>query len=79
MPFLIPGVGKQGGSAKNIADILRRTGNDLRIHRINSSSAINYAYEKDNTRDYAAAVKAMQDLIREMGPLDARPSRAELD
>ena len=70
VPFLIPGVGKQGGSAKEVTDILRRTGNELALHRINSSSAINYAWEKEQTDDYAgAAVRALKRLIDEIGPL----------
>ncbi len=70
VPFLIPGVGKQGGSAKEVVDILRRTGNDLAIHRINASSSINYAYQDEKTTDYAgAAVRALRKLIDEIGPL----------
>jgi orotidine-5'-phosphate decarboxylase len=70
IPLLIPGVGKQGGSATEVMDILRRTGNDPRIHRINSSSAINFACEKEGTADYAgAAVRALKKLIDEIGPI----------
>ena len=70
VPFLIPGVGKQGGSAREVADILRRTGNDLALHRINASSSINYAYQDEKTTDYAgAAVRALKKLIDEIGPL----------
>jgi len=70
IPILIPGVGDQGGSAKDVMDILRRTGNDPRIHSINSSSGINYAYKKEGTDDYAgAAVRALKRLIEEIGPI----------
>jgi len=68
VPFLIPGVGAQGGSAKEVVSALKKTKNELAIHRINSSSGINYAYEKSNTKDYAdAAVKAIEELNGEIG------------
>jgi len=68
VPFLIPGVGKQGGSAAEVAAALKKTGNDLSIHRINSSSGINFAYEKKGTDDYAgAAVEAIKELNKEIG------------
>lgn len=58
-PLLIPGVGAQGGSAKETANILRTVwGESLPLHRINSSSAIAYAYKKAGTDDYAGAALA---------------------
>ncbi len=69
-PLLIPGVGAQGGSAAEVAAVLRKTGGDIRIHRINSSSGISYAYEKSGTSDYAgAAEKAVRELNAEIGAL----------
>ncbi|MFA4908009.1 MAG: orotidine-5'-phosphate decarboxylase [archaeon] len=66
-PYLIPGVGGQGGSAKEVFSVLSKKGN-AGIHRINSSSAINYAYEKNNDSDYAgAAVNALKELNNEIG------------
>ena len=64
VPFLIPGIGKQGGSLEEVVAALRRSGTDLRIHRINASSDINWAYEKEgNPNDYAgAAVRALQKM-----------------
>lgn len=75
IPLLIPGVGDQGGSAQEVVRVLRETGNELAIHRINSSGGINYAYEKEpdpaRRADYAgAAVRALQKLIKEIGPLE---------
>jgi orotidine-5'-phosphate decarboxylase len=68
--FLIPGVGGQGGSAVDVMNVLRKTGNEIAIHRINSSSAINYAYQKEGTDDYAgAAVRALKKLNEEIGKL----------
>ncbi len=67
VPLLIPGVGAQGGSAKEAATILKQLG-DITIHRINSSSGISYAYERFKTDDYAsAAVRAIRELNAEIG------------
>ena len=66
IPLLIPGVGSQGGNAKEIMEILKNSGTDLKLHRINSSSEINYAYEKAKSKDYAScAVEALSKLIEE--------------
>jgi orotidine-5'-phosphate decarboxylase len=67
IPFLIPGIGKQGGSLKEVIEALRKSGTDLRIHRINASSSINYAWEKENKpKEYAmAAVKEVKRMNEE--------------
>jgi len=68
VPLLIPGVGSQGASAGEVVEVLKKTSNDILIHRINSSSGINYAYMKKNTSDYAmAAVDAIEILNKEIG------------
>lgn len=68
IPLLIPGVGSQGGSVRDVVNALKSTGNDLALHRINSSSAINFAYIQQNTDDFCgASVKAMKELIHEIG------------
>ena len=70
IPLLIPGVGSQGGSAKEVVEVLRKTKNDILVHRINSSSGINYAYIENDTSDYAkAAVDALENLNNEIGAL----------
>ncbi|MBI3036410.1 orotidine-5'-phosphate decarboxylase [Candidatus Woesearchaeota archaeon] len=70
IPLLIPGVGAQGGSAREVAAVLRKVGNDVRIHRINSSSGISCAYEKYGGSDYvSAAVKEVEKLNSEIGAL----------
>jgi orotidine-5'-phosphate decarboxylase len=62
IPLLIPGIGSQGGNIKDVVDIFKQY-SDMRIHRINSSSAINYAYKKYKKLHYAeAAAKALKDL-----------------
>ena len=68
MPLLIPGVGEQGGSAREVVNALKNAGVDLSLVRINSSSGINYAYLKEGTEDYAgSAVRALKKLNDEIG------------
>ena len=62
IPLLIPGVGSQKGDLKEVIKILKRFP-EKRIHRINSSSAINYAYKTSSTSNFGeAAVKALENL-----------------
>ena len=68
VPLLIPGVGAQGGSASDVTAAMKKAGYDLGIARISSSSGINYAFEKQETEDFAgAAVKAIKELNKEIG------------
>ncbi len=67
IPLLIPGVGTQGGSLAEVMKALKACP-DFTIHRINSSSAINYAYKKKPGMGYAeAAVEALDFLNTEIG------------
>lgn len=70
IPLLIPGVGAQGGSIRDVIAALKKTENDLALHRINSSSGITYAYEKeglDSTGDWAgAAVREVERMNRKI-------------
>ncbi len=64
--LLIPGVGSQGANAADIMEILGKLKTDIRLHRINSSSAITYAYEKKGSKEFAPhAVEALAKLIDE--------------
>ncbi len=67
IPFLIPGVGTQGGSVAEVMAVLRKCP-DVKIHRINASSSINYAYKtfKDMKYDDAAA-EALKQMNEEIG------------
>ncbi|VVC02070.1 Orotidine 5'-phosphate decarboxylase [uncultured archaeon] len=69
IPLLVPGVGAQGTSASMVARTLRTVWLDaFPIHRINSSSAIAYAYRKKGTADFVgAALAEIQKLNREIG------------
>jgi len=69
VPFLIPGIGAQGGSLEAVLGILKK-GGDIRIHRINSSSGINFAYKKYEGMHYAdAAVRALDELNGEISAI----------
>lgn len=66
IPLLIPGVGSQGGDLEEVVRTLASKGS-WRIHRINSSSAINYAYKRFEGLHFAeAAVKALRELNNEI-------------
>lgn len=67
IPFLIPGVGAQGGSASEVIGALKAAGSSIGIHRVNSSSGINFAYIEEKTDDFAgAAVRAIRKLDDEI-------------
>jgi orotidine-5'-phosphate decarboxylase len=57
--LLIPGIGSQGGDIGGTMQILMQYP-DINIHRINSSSEINYAYKKTGTDYGSAAVEALK-------------------
>jgi orotidine 5'-phosphate decarboxylase subfamily 2 len=64
-PFLIPGIGAQGGDLKNTLEML---GTSVPIHRINASSSIAYAWEKKGGSPAKAALaeaEALNSEIRE--------------
>lgn len=66
VPLLIPGVGTQGGRVDELVPILKKSP-DIRIHRINSSSAINYAYKRYKDVSFPeAAVRALEELNTEI-------------
>ncbi|MBU0535373.1 MAG: orotidine-5'-phosphate decarboxylase [Nanoarchaeota archaeon] len=68
VPLLIPGVGAQGGSATDVVKALKASGNELNIHRINSSRGLIYAYQKEGTDDFAgAAAKVVKNMNKEIG------------
>ncbi len=70
IPLLIPGVGAQGGEASDVAEVLRKSGSNMKMHRINSSRGICYAFEKDGSNDYvSSAEKAVKELNKEIGKL----------
>ncbi len=64
--LLIPGVGSQGGSLAEVLNIVK-TYSDYRIHRINSSSGINYAYKNQDCIHFTeAAVNELKNLNEEI-------------
>jgi orotidine-5'-phosphate decarboxylase len=59
LPLLIPGVGAQGASAREAAQVLKSVWPEaFPLHRINSSSAIAYAHRKKGTDDFVGAALA---------------------
>ena len=59
LSLLIPGVGAQGASAAETAKVLRSVWAEaMPLHRINSSSAIAYAYKKAGNEDFIGAALA---------------------
>ncbi len=72
IPVLIPGVavtgvsGGQGGSIADVVRAMRNAGSPIQLHLINSSSGINYAYEKySNLTPADASVKALEEMFQE--------------
>ena len=69
IPFLIPGVGAQGGSIEDVMKVINKS-LDVRIHRINASSSINYAYKTYKNMKYDdAAIEALKQMNDEINGL----------
>ena len=73
VPVLVPGIaiaGVSGGQAGSVAEVyqaIREAGSDRDLHLINSSSGINYAYEKFPSLSAAeASVQALEELCEEI-------------
>lgn len=73
VPVLIPGIavagvaGGQTGSVAEVYQAIRDAGSDPALHLINSSSGINYAYEKFPALTPAeASLQALEDLCEEI-------------
>jgi len=59
VPFLIPGIGSQGGDLEMVMDAIKA---NPAIHRINASSSIAYAYAKTDGNPADAALKEAEKL-----------------
>ncbi len=59
VPFLIPGVGAQGGDLEMVMDAISA---NPAIHRINASSSVAYAFEKSGAKPADAALKEAEKL-----------------
>jgi orotidine-5'-phosphate decarboxylase len=73
VPVLIPGIaiagvsGGQTGSVSEVYQAIQDAGSDASLHLINSSSGINYAYEKfPSAKPAQASVNALEELIGEI-------------
>jgi len=71
LPMLVPGVGSQGASAGQTAKVLRSVWQEtFPLHRINSSSAIAYAYRNKQASDYVgAALEEIKRMNSEIGKI----------
>ncbi|MCX8195300.1 MAG: orotidine-5'-phosphate decarboxylase [Candidatus Micrarchaeota archaeon] len=71
VPLLIPGVGSQGASAGETARIIKSIWKEsLPLHRINSSSAIAYAFKKSENEDFvSAALEEIKRMNMEIGKI----------
>lgn len=58
-PFLIPGIGAQGG---DLNMVLKAIKNNIAIHRINASSSLAFAYEKSKLAPAQATLKEAEKL-----------------
>jgi len=63
IPFLIPGIGAQGG---DLQMVLKAIKNEILIHRINASSSLAYAHEKHKTSPEKAALIEANNLNKEI-------------
>lgn len=63
VPFLIPGIGSQGGDLETVMRAIKKR---PFIHRINSSSGISYAFEKNGESPISSALKEAQKLNKEI-------------
>lgn len=63
VPFLIPGVGSQGG---DLGMVMKALSKNPYIHRINASSSIAYAFEKKGTDAVSAAYLEASKVVKEM-------------
>lgn len=59
VPMLIPGIGAQGGDLEMVMDAIK---DNAAIHRINASSSIAYAHEKQGGNPAEAALKEAERL-----------------
>ena len=68
VPLLIPGVGSQGGSGTDTLHVLRESGYDLRLARINSSSGLTHPWKGSGAPDnwLEVLIDAFESLNREV-------------
>ncbi len=75
-PVLIPGIavsgvsGGQTGSLEDVLQAIRDSGSEPGLHLVNSSSGINYAYEKyPDLKPAEASLRALEELVEACGPV----------
>lgn len=70
VPVLVPGVGAQGGSAKDVANIAREVGFELPLLRINSSSGLTHPWYKKAGDPIPSANECIEMSIAELQKLN---------
>lgn len=66
IPVLVPGVGSQGGSAKDVANAAREVGFELDLLRINSSSGLTHPWYKKPGDKIPSKNEAIEICINEL-------------
>jgi orotidine-5'-phosphate decarboxylase len=71
IPMLIPGISVggigQGGTIGDVLKAIRNGGGDVNLHRLNSSSGVNYAHERfPELTPAEASLKAMEEIFTAM-------------
>lgn len=70
IPVLVPGVGAQGGSAKDVANIAREVGFELSLLRINSSSGLTHPWYKKPGDPIPSTSECIEMCIAELQKLN---------
>ena len=70
IPVLVPGVGAQGGSAKDVANIAREVGFELSLLRINSSSGLTHPWYKKPGDPIPSTEECIEMCIAELQKLN---------
>jgi orotidine-5'-phosphate decarboxylase len=70
VPVLVPGVGAQGGSAKDVANVAREVGFELSLLRINSSSGLTHPWYKKQGDPIPSVTECVELCISELQKLN---------
>ncbi|MEI7451700.1 MAG: orotidine-5'-phosphate decarboxylase [Candidatus Falkowbacteria bacterium] len=77
IPVLVPGVGAQGGSAKDVANVAREVGFELPLLRINSSSGLTHPWYKKPGDPIPSENECIEICINELKKLNAEVGTIE--
>jgi orotidine-5'-phosphate decarboxylase len=77
VPVVVPGVGAQGGSAKDVANVAREVGFELPLLRINSSSGLTHPWYKKPGDPIPSTAECIEMCINELSKLNAEVGTIE--